>query len=211
MRSYIISGVRTQNSKVSAGLLQMMNLVEIVAYHREDKDLMRLKEIKPLHVYHAIPFEMQRRAVGMFMIEIAQKAIRGHEEHPELFEFLLENFRFLDETRTPVINLHLHFTLALTEHLGFQPGGEFFQKNSFFDMQEGIFVPAQPPHHYWIAPDSAQKMEHLLRLPKEESHRVAFTRQERKSFVKNLIDYYRLHLEHFPAIHAHEVLEEVFG
>ena len=211
LRSYIIGGVRTQKAKVSAGLLQMMTPVEIVAYHREDKDLTRLKEIKALQVYHTIPFDMQRRAGGMFMIEIAQKTIHGHEEHPELFEFLLNNFLFLDETSQPIVNLHLHFMIALTEHLGFQPGGDFSRKSPFFDLQEGIFTAAQPPHHHWLAPDLAEKLSQLINFPKDKCHEVNFTRQERKIFLKNLIDYYRLHIEHFPVIHSHEVLEEVFG
>ena len=210
LRSYIISGVRTQKSRVSAGLLQIMTLVEIVAYHREDKDLTRLKEIKALHVYHAIPFEIQRSAVGTFMIEIAQKTIDGHEEHPELFNFLLDNFIFLDETTYPIANLHLHFMLALTEHLGFRPDGSFSEKTPFFDMKEGIFTTDQPPHLHWMPASLAQKLSQLLRLPKEQCHVIRFSREERKVFLKNLLDYYRLHIEHFPAIHSHEVLEEVF-
>ena len=45
LRSYIISGVRTSKSKVAAGLLQVMSLVEIVAYEKAEK-LNRLTEIR---------------------------------------------------------------------------------------------------------------------------------------------------------------------
>ncbi len=211
LRSYIIGGVRTQKAKVSASLLQAMTPVEIVAYHREDKDLTRLKEIKALHVFQKIPFDMQRRAVGIFMIEIAQKTINGYEEHPALFQFLLNNFLFLDETTSPVANLHLHFMAALSEYLGFLPGGEFSRESSFFDLQEGIFVETQPLHNYWLAPELAEKLSQLLLFPKERSHEINFSREERKAFLNRLIEFFRLRIERFPTIYSHEVLEEVFG
>jgi DNA repair protein RecO (recombination protein O) len=210
LRTYIISGVRTQKSKVSAGLLQPMMLVDVVAYHRDDKDMTRLKEIKSLHVFHHIPFEIARSAVGMFIIEVAQKTIHGHEEHPELFQFLMDTFLFLDETSHSVANLHLHFMLSFTEYLGFLPGGHFSEETPFFDLEEGVFTSIQPSHANWLSEDLSEKLSRLIHLPREQSHEIQFKRDERKNFLKKLLDYYRLHIEHFPVIHSHEVLQEVF-
>ena len=87
LRSYIISGVRKKRSAVSASLLQMMSLVDMVAYHRDDKDLTRIKEIKAAHVFQSLPFDVRKSAVGQFMIEIVRKTLRETEENPTLFEF----------------------------------------------------------------------------------------------------------------------------
>lgn len=209
LRSYIINGVRSQKSKVAAGLLQIMSPVELIAYHREDKEIERLKEIKALHVYHSLPFDVRKSAVGMFMIEIARKTIHGQEEHPELFQFLLESFLFLDETKQPFANVHLHFMVNLTGYLGFLPGGHFSEESSIFDMQEGVFTDLQPPHPHWLSQGFSEKLGLLLLLPLERCHEVAFTREERQAFLKNMLYYYRLHIEHFPQINSHEILEEV--
>lgn len=211
LRSYLVSGVRTQNARVSAGLLQIMTPVEIVAYHRDDRDLTRLKEIKPLHIFHALPFDVRRSAVGMFMTELARKTIHGHEEHPELFSFLLENFVFLDETTRPFSNLHLHFMLKLTEYLGFLPGGRFSVVTPVFDLQEGIFTGDNPTHPHTLSAFYSEKTGQLLALPKEKCHEVELSREERRTLLRQLLDFYRLHIEHFPVIHSHEVLEEVMG
>ena len=56
LRSFIISGVRTKKAKVSASIMQVMTLVDLVAYFRENKDLHRIKEIKVEHVYTSLPF-----------------------------------------------------------------------------------------------------------------------------------------------------------
>ena len=211
LRSYIIGGVRSKKSKVSAGLLQIMSLVDIVAYHRDDRDLTRLKEIKPLHVYQSIPFDMAKSAVGMLMTEVARKTIRGHEEHPELFKFLLENFLYLDETGNPIANLHLHFLLNLTEFFGFLPSDGFNDGTPFFDLQEGGFCPVRPDHPHWLGPELGEKFSQLLHLPKEQSQDVKMNREQRRNLLHHLLDYYRLHIENFPNINSLEILEEVMG
>jgi len=211
LRSYIVSGVRSQRPTVSAGLLQPMTPVELVAYHREDQDLTRLKEVRPHHVFQAIPFDIRRSSVGLFMVEVGRNTVQGHEPNLDLFEFLLQHFIFLDETKQPISNLHLHFMLHLTEFLGFLPAGDFNHETPYFDMQEGSFVHEKPLHHQWLSEVASAKFYQLLMLPKEHCHEVPFEREERRSFLKNLLIFYRLHIENFPTVHSHEVLEEVLG
>lgn len=211
LRSYIVSGVRTQNAKVSASLLQIMTPLEIVAYHREDRELTRLKEVKPLLVFQSIPYDIRKGAVGIFMTEIVQKTIHGHEEHPELFNFLLDTFIFLDETTHSFANLHLHFMLLLTEHLGFFPGGEYSEETPFFDLQEGVFTDLQPFHSNWLSPHFSKKASQLLKSAKAECHNISLSRDERKYLLNQLLNFYRLHIEHLPVVHSHQVLEEVMG
>ena len=76
MRKYIISGVRSKRSKVKTGLLQPATLVDMVAYFRDNKPMNRIKEIKAAQIYQAIPFELMRGTISLFMIELAQKTIK---------------------------------------------------------------------------------------------------------------------------------------
>ena len=59
-----------------------MNLVDLVAYEREGKDMTRLKEVRLAHVYTQIPFDVFRGTIGLFMLEVARNAIRESEEKP---------------------------------------------------------------------------------------------------------------------------------
>lgn len=211
LRSYIVSGVRTQRPTVSAGLLQPMTPIEMVAYHREDNDLNRLKEVRPHYVFHSIPFDIKKSAVGLFMVEVARNAVKGHEAQLDLFEFLLRNFVFLDGTSHSAANLHLHFMVHLAAYLGFLPGGDYNDETPFFDLQEGVFISAKPDHHHWLSEFAAAKFYQLLLLPMEECHEVQLEREERRALLKSLIVYFRLHIENFPTVHSHEVLEEVLG
>lgn len=210
LRSYIISGVRKPRARVSAGLLQVLSLVDIVAYHRDDKDLTRLKEVKAFHAYRSIPFDIRKGAVGLFLIEIARNTIQGHEEHPALFDFLVENLIYLDKT-TSFSNLHLHFLLALSGHLGFLPGGTFSPATPVFDLQEGVFEAAVSSHPYWLPERLSRLVSELLAAPKEKNGEVKMNREERRQLLGHLLDYYRLHIDSFPEVHSHQVLEEVLS
>lgn len=211
LRSYIVSGVRSRNAKVSAGLLQIMSVVDLVAYHRDDRDLTRLKEIKPFHVFQSIPFDVRRSAVGMLMTEVARKTINGQEENPELFNFLLGHFIYLDETTEAIANLHLHFLLNLTAHLGFMPSDVFSEETPYFDLKEGGFVSVSPTHRHWMGSELSQVFSQLLHLPKEKAHEIKMNREQRRTLLRHILEYYQLHIENFPTINSHEILEEVMG
>ena len=45
LRTYIASGVRSKKSNISPNWVRPMALVEAVVYHREKKDINRIKEI----------------------------------------------------------------------------------------------------------------------------------------------------------------------
>lgn len=211
LRSYLISGVRSKNAKVKASLLQIMSLVEMVAYERYEKGLNRVRELQAAHVFRAIPFDVRRGAVGLFLAEMARKAIREPEENRPLFDFLFRTFRFLDETPLSIANIHLHFLLELSYFLGFLPNGEWTPETPFFDMQEGTFVEQPPAHAYYLKESESQLLSGLLQCRLENCHEVVISRQQRKAILLHLLDYYHIHIENMPEIHAHLVLEEVLG
>ena len=209
MRSYIISGVRSKKAKVSPGLLQVMSLVDMVAYDRQEKGLNRIKELRAAHVYTSLPFDVRKSAVGLFMAEFARKTIREPEENKRLFGFLFQSFRFLDETAAPIANIHLYFLLELSSFLGFVPAEEWSEATPVFDLQEGVFVAAPPPHIHHLGEVESRLLHQLLDKKLETCHELSMQRPQRKLLLLRLIDYYRLHIENFPEIYAHEVLQEV--
>lgn len=209
LRSFIISGVRSKKAKVGASMLQVMNLVEMVAYFREDKDLHRIKEIKAGHVYTSMPFDIVRGAVGLFMIELARKSIKESEENRKLFTFLYEVFRLLDTTENPVFNLHLSFMIELSGYLGFMPGGEYDEETPIFDLEEGVFVNETPHHIHYLNKQDSALLHQFLNTAIWESHTIKIDRASRKELLNNLLLFYRLHIEDFQKINAHQILEEV--
>ena len=209
LRTYIISGVRKKNARVSASLLQVMSLVDMVVYHRDDKDMTRIKEIKSAHVYQSVPFDVRKSAVGQFMLELTRKSIQEREENLDLFNFIFQSFQFLDETQLSFDNFHLYFMLQLSGHLGFLPSGNYSEKTPTFDLREGTFVGDEILHGYFLTEEQSQMVDQILNSSLSSIYKVKVDRASRKELVRKLIIYYRLHIENFPDLNAHQILEEV--
>lgn len=209
LRKYIFGGVRKKKAGVSAGLLQVMSLVEMVAYFREDRSLSRVKEIRPAHVFTNLPFEVRRGAVGLFLAEVARKTIRESEENSNLFVFLFDAFRYLDESPHPIANYHLQFLIELSGFLGFMPGGQYCAETPYFDLQEGIFTGTSPAHPHFLGDPLSPIISAFLHSNLRHCHEIPMLRENRRLLLAQLLDFYALHLENFPKIHAHEILMEV--
>ncbi len=211
LHTFIGGSVRTAKARMSYSLFQPMTVVDAVAYFRDEPGaLNRLKELRAEQLFQAIPFEIRRGAVALFMAEICRKSIQESEENRDLFEFLLANLRWLDTTSHPIANLHLHFLLALSAYLGFQPQTELtLGQESFFDLKEGVFLAHPPAHLLYIEPVQTQQILDLLAVPLEECHTVALTRTDRKALLQRLLQFYHLHVTGFTEINTPEILELV--
>jgi len=209
LHSFIASGVRSNKSAMPYSLFQPMMAVEGIAYFKEDPSaLHRLKELRACLILTAIPFEIKRGAVALFMAEICRKSITEVEYDPDLFEFVFQNIQWLDESPHPIANIHLHFLLHLTGYLGFQPVLEFaLDQSTFFDLKEGTFLPERPNHRFYMEMDATSHMLSLLQSTLQECHLVQLTRPERKTLLNNLIQFYQFHIQGFKEVHTPEILE----
>ncbi len=211
LQKYIVNGVRSTKSKTSASLLQVMSLLDMVVYHRSDKQLHRIKEIKPAYIFKAIPFDIKKGAVGLFMAEMARKTIREEEQNVPLFNFLFDAFTQLDDTAQSVANFHLCFLLHLSRYLGFAPGGTYCSDTPIFDLREGIYVKGSPLDQAFVEGAPSAALYALLQHRLEEAHEIKLPADQRKVLLRQLLDFYRLHIENLPAINSHDILQEVFG
>jgi DNA repair protein RecO (recombination protein O) len=211
LQSYFVNGVRSQRSRQNASVYQVMTLVDLVAGVREDRGLNKIKEIKTAFIYNSLPFDVRKSAVGMFMAEVARKTIREAESHSELFAFLYNTFLFLDQTSYPVANLHLHFLVELSGFLGFMPGGDLSEESPVFDLQEGVFCDTSPSAGYCLDLELSKAFYALLQTNYADCHNLRIPASQRRQLLSKLLDYYRLHLEHLPEIHSHQILQEVLG
>ena len=209
MRSYIISGVRTPKARTHASLLQIGSLVHLVAYHHDQKDLTRIKEVRPAYLYRRVPFEVARSSVALFISEVAQKALRGNGENEPLFNFLFDTYRQLDETAHSVRNFHLHFLLEFAAYLGFRPGGDATDETPYFDLEEGYFSEQPVTHTNYLSKTDSRVLEALLNVAQAESHTVAMSKDQRRQLLLQLLDFFALHLEGMPPIKSHVILETV--
>lgn len=210
LQKVIINGVRSKSARLKANLFQVMSQLDLVMYYREDRDLHRLREVRTDFIYQRVPFDVLRGAVGMFIVEMARKTIRNSEQNETLYNFLVDTLTHLDQCMTGIANIHLHFLLELSEHLGFMPDTDYDAGRPFFDLQEGVFASEAPVHGQYLGPESAAVLARLQRTDLAHCHEITMPRSVRHQLLEKFIRYYQLHIENLPPIHAHTILREVF-
>ncbi len=211
LRTFIIGGVRKQKSSFSPGLLQVMTIVDLVAYFRVTKDMHRIKEMVPAQIFSGISYDVVKSSVGLFMIELAQKSIREAEQNYRLFDFLEQSFMLLDSSKSSLANYPIIFMLRLSGYLGFQPERQRDSAQSLFDLKEGKYITNSPGHTYFLDEKMSGLLWELLPLDLTESQHINIPKDQRKQLVHELILFYRLHIEQFQEVKALNILETVLS
>ena len=210
IQSYIINGVKKKKSRVKLNMLQPLTLLSMVVYHKDNKGLHRISEIRMEPLFASIPYDMKKVSVVFLINEILMKAIRESEPNKKLFGFLEDSILLLDKTTNKVESFYISFLVHLAKELGFAPGGKFSEQKKYFNLKDGIFQPGIPNHPHWLEPDVSEKFFLLMQTPLEESHTLRFTSGERKLLRAALAMYYTLHVEGFISSRSQKVMEEVW-
>jgi DNA repair protein RecO (recombination protein O) len=209
MQGFIIGGVHGKKGRTKGGIVQIFNLVKIVAYMKEGASLWRIKEIKNHIPYQGIPFDISKSTLAFFVNEVLYKSLRNiHEPDHYLYDFAINSAQILDLTEKTDPHFHLEFMLKLTKILGFYPnkvpaGGDFW-----VDLKDAEFVSKIPLHPMHLGRDHTQTLVKFIRQSeKKEAHDL--TRQERRNLAENLANFYDLQLEGFGQLKTLAVLKEV--
>lgn len=208
LMSYIVGGVRKAKARTSASLLQLMSIIEIVAYHSEKRKLHRIKEVKPAYVFQSIPLDVKKNAVLLFLAEVCSKTIREPEPNDALFEMILGYLRQLDTMQSGYGGLHLEFMIALADQLGFGPALNYSEVNRGFDMVGGEFTARHPVGHMHYLSDAGD-LAALIRQTRSGGEIAKLDRSRRNDLLDSLIVYFRIHLDNLREIRSHTILREV--
>lgn len=203
--SFLVKGVRASKSKNKASMMQPLTMLDMEISYRETRGLQYIKEYSRAYNYTSVPFDTLKSTIAMLLLEVTTKSIREHEPNDEMFEFIYESFVALDTDTQLNPDFHLLFLLNFARFLGFAPHNNYSESNSYFEMQEGVFVASEFGSTVLGRRDS-ETLSHLINTPLYRHTDIKLTRTDRQSMLRNLIKYYQLHLENFN-LKSPEILE----
>lgn len=207
--TFIVKGVRTVKGKSKAALFQPLSILDISYAHRQNKNLQFIKEYRLAHTYHSIPFDSAKSAVGMFLLEVINKALKEYEPDTEMFEFIQHALEWLDtEPLNP--DFHLLFLIHFSRFLGFVPNNNYTADCNCFNLTEGIFTKKYDTQFTVLTETESRYIYELLESNLFQKKNVHTHLADRKRTLKNLIQYYSFHLENFQ-LKSPEVLEVVMS
>ncbi|RLD45570.1 MAG: DNA repair protein RecO [Bacteroidetes bacterium] len=211
LQSYIVKGIRSKHSKTRLALFEPLTLVDVVAFHKENKSISHLKEISVNYAFQSIHLEMEKRAVLFFINELLYRSIREETSDKELFNWLFNTLVWFDMNDAGTVNFHLVFLLQLSRFLGFYPKKIPGKNNIVFDLQEGQFTDIIPKDPQYISGIMVTKLELLYGSTFENSQSLDINNNDRRRLVDILITYYRLHLPGFGEMKSLEVLKTILA
>lgn len=212
VQSYMVNGARSSKPKAAKGnLLQPGNILELVVYHNDTRNLQRISEYKLAYIYTAVNLNVVKNTVALYIIELLQKCLKQPEQQLDLYYFTENTLQLLDVSALPVVaNLPLYFTLKVGEQLGFRLNGRFSEYTPYLDLQEGTFSDL-PPHHSDHLDAHSSELTDLLFQCTEVQHLAAITmnKDRRRKLLYAYLDFFRLHLPDFTEMHSPPILHEI--
>jgi len=211
MQSYMVKGIGSKNTKNKSAFFQPLNLLELVVYHKENKNIQNIKEVQPEYVFQHLHQDVVKRSLLLFVNELLYKSLHDELPNKSLFHWLHHALIWLDLAQHRVADFHLMMMIQLSQFLGFYPKMVKAKAYSVFDLQEGLFGNQLPMHPYYVTGDAVVSLIKLMETTFESNDTALFNNAQRKELLDTLTTYYKLHLPGFSGFKSLEILKMVLG
>jgi DNA repair protein RecO (recombination protein O) len=209
LETFIVSGVRSKNSRFKSNLFQPLTLVELVASGRNGPSMKRITDIQLAPPFTGIPGDVIKSSIAIFLSEVIYRSIREEEPNPALFGFLHNSIQILDLSNENCSRFHLYFMIQLSRYLGFFPHGDCNATDVVFDLKEGVFT-SNPPLHMMVLDHENSKVLHLLMNAGFGDYRdIDIPAGRLRTLLEALVTYFEIHHTHGNPIRSHAILSEV--
>lgn len=208
--SFVVRISHSPRAAVRHSLFQPLAVLEGEWVQRARGGAVPLKAVRsalPLYSLHGDPM---KATVALFLAEVLTHIVRNEESTPTLFDFIIHALEWFDTAETGFANFHIVFLMRLSLFLGISPNVDDTTL-PYFDLLAGEFCLQAPHHPHYIAGFEAAAFAQLLRMNFGTQQLFRLSREERRRILSLILDYYRLHLPHFPELRSLEVLNEVFS
>lgn len=190
LQSYIVNGVRSKSAKGQIALYQPLMLLDLVVYHRENANILRIKEVKCFHQYASLLTDIRKSSQALFLNEIINKAVKEQSHAQDICSFLFDSFEVLDRLTDNYENFHLIFLIKLSRFLGFGPHhAHELLIGRVLDVKEELIL---------------QKM-----LQADYTEVIPITSSQRRNILDLVLRFYADHVENLGEVRSIHVLREV--
>lgn len=211
LQSFMVRGLRNKKSTLRQALFQPLNLVELVAYHRANKEIQNLKEIKVIYPFKSIPFDIRKSTQLLFINEVLNQVLREEENNSPLFEFLVNSISHLDQMEQNIGLFHKVFLIQLTQYLGFFPRDNYAEDYPYFILEEGSFSNLDGPASIVSEKPFGQYISWLIQTKVADAYQIKIPGKDRSRLLEIILDYYRYHIPDLREFKSHKVLQQVLA
>ena len=199
----------SKKQRLNKSWFQPLMQIEIECSKKNKNTLSRIKQVKPLKVYHHIYRDIRKQVMVMFLSEILDICLQEKEQNQPLYSFISRYICILDSIADPekFESFHMVFMAELTKFLGFYPNVAKYPQFAYFDMRAGHCVKKKPLHKFYLKNIFLNLLARVLNQNIENIDRFAY--REKQYLTKIMITYYQLHVDNFTTPKSILVIKDV--
>ncbi|MGE0568962.1 MAG: DNA repair protein RecO [Bacteroidia bacterium] len=192
-------------SKIKASCFAPLNILEIDMEIKENRTVNVLSEVNHAYVYQNIYKDLNKLSIFQFISEFLNITMVNESKNQELFYFLLDNLKLLDQQESNFSSFHHKFLIQLIQYFGFSPANNFNTSNCYFDCVEGKFNSLEKIYPMGLNKEQSYAFKKLL-----ESNSVnTLNKIERQLALEGLLAYYQMHIPGFREPKSLKIIKEV--
>lgn len=199
---------QSKMAKIRSSSVMPLNFIEAELIFKENKEIHLLTELSVYKTQSNIHQHMSKLSIAQFMHEVMIKTLKDQHGHSDLYLFIEDCFDFLNGANEGYSNLHLHFLLELSKHLGFEPQNNFSSTNLYFDVREGRFTETAMVWPFGLDKEESAVFSEVLKC---NLLAARFSREEKHLVLDVFLNYFAFHIPGFGILKSPEVLKEVFN
>ena len=210
LMSFAVPQGKTHAARMRNAMLMPLSLVDLEAGVRSGRELAVMRELRrnyPLATLYSNPV---KNAIALFISELLAHVIQEPEGNDPLFRYIEQSVQLLEQLPDHYANFHICFLYHLGAHLGIQPNVDSYRQGYWFDMTDGVFVPAAVRGHMHLPPGEAHVIHLLSRMTFSNMGVFRFNRDERNRMLDVIISYYRLHNAAIGTLRSPDILKQLF-
>ncbi|MGB0806336.1 MAG: DNA repair protein RecO [Salibacteraceae bacterium] len=206
--SLLIHGAKKKKSRNKSAHFEPLSIIEISGNFSNTEKLIRPSEVKSYIPLINIQTQLSKRLIALFLAEVIHRSIKESYQEIDLYNFIEKSLFQLENSSDNVANFHLVFLLKLCRFLGIYP---LLGQGEYFSISEGVFLNSVPTNGVYLNGDEKNVFYSLLGTNIAECHTLSLDKQQRKNALKNILDYYKVHIVGMGEVKSHEVLETIFN
>ncbi len=199
MLSFVLPGIKSRKKNSQIALFQSMNILDLIIYYKEDKQLHYVRESKVQQI--VLSSDISKTSIFMFLNEVLYHSI-PEEPNVLLFDFFENQIISLLEERQSIRVFHLHFMIEYLSLLGLKPLNNYSLTKPYFNLKNGSFENTKTLEN--LDKEVSLLLYKLLILEDSE-----LSSEEREQLLEMLMNYFQEHISGFPVLKSHRVLKTI--
>ena len=207
--TYMVKNISvSKKSKNKFAFFQLLNILDLETNFNPNRSIQYIKDLKIKYNFKSLHTNIYKSSVVMFLSEILSTIIHNEIKDIELFDFIESSLIWYDKSEESSA-FYLIFLMQMTDYLGFYPDCTNMHYN-YFNLEEGLFENSKNSK-YVIKGSSLVLFKTILGI-KFDSNKLPFIDKiKKKDILKNIIIYYKLHVDGFKEPKSLKVLNQIFA